>query len=491
MPYPFPLPTTSPFSFTTYLSSPTHPSLPHSASAARSVLRNLLKVYRRLRLCDRAQQLASLVSALDGYIPYLLALDAGLSGRAINGEETDILLENEVEVEWRSCITTSQVPGRDPPKVKGKGLDVEIFTVMTTLACIYTLQARHSLKGLFDIMLSTPEQRLQIITSSSRALLTAQSIHTYLNNRATSASSETATPGRTRVLLLESDSSIQAALAALAHAEATLLAVLSDDPYPAQIAQERNKADRTWMIKAPELPKVRAHLFARLCLGAAESAGRAEALLQAVSGIDKDLIKYCGNLRRVSRAKACRFFGLSADLEGETGKGIAWLNGGKQELGLSGEDEGDNADLKSASSVLKKFKQDWTERREDKRIEQGSAEWGRDAGILEEGRVIAMLKKKWTKMNDKINTQIVPPSGSLLANMPSGRGIATKDFEVPILDEETLARMRAPLSREDLGRYEEERDSSDGDEDNSERFTSAGAPGAFPGGGGGGSSDYY
>ena len=45
----------------------------------------------------------------------------------------------------------------------------------------------------------------------------------------------------------------------------------------------------------------------------------------------------------------------------------------------------------------------------------------------------------------QINTQLIPPSGPLLANMPSGREIHTpKQYIPPSLDEDTLARMRAP-----------------------------------------------
>lgn len=183
-------------------------------------------------------------------------------------------------------------------------------------------------------------------------------------------------------------------------AEATLLAVLKDDPYPAAVAQDRNQNDKEWMIKAPEIPKVRAHLFARLCLAAAEHAGNALSLLSTNSGIkgkiDADLLKYVEDLRRTGRGKACRFFGIDAELGGQTGTGIAWLQAGLRELGLESKDEG------KRGFSLGKFKKEWAEKREDRRVEKG-ADWGADAGRLEEGRVLEMLGRKWNKMNDTVS----------------------------------------------------------------------------------------
>jgi hypothetical protein len=51
---------------------------------------------------------------------------------------------------------------------------------------------------------------------------------------------------------------------------------------------------------------------------------------------------------------------------------------------------------------LGRFKKEWTEKREDKKIEKGTA-WGSDAGKLEEGRVLEMLSVKWNKMNDMVS----------------------------------------------------------------------------------------
>jgi len=127
MPYIFPLPTTSYLNFPSFLSSKTHPSLPQAASNARSVLRSILKTHKRLPLQSQSSNLSTVVSALTEYIPYLLALDSALAGKPVAGEEVEVTLEKEVEVEWRPALCPS-IPGRDPPRVKGKGLDYEVFS---------------------------------------------------------------------------------------------------------------------------------------------------------------------------------------------------------------------------------------------------------------------------------------------------------------------------------------------------------------------------
>ena len=46
---------------------------------------------------------------------------------------------------------------------------------------------------------------------------------------------------------------------------------------------------------------------------------------------------------------------------------------------------------------------------------------------------------------EQINTQVVPPSESLLASLPSGRDVfEVETYQVPRLDEDVLSRMRAP-----------------------------------------------
>ena len=393
MPYQFSLSTTSSVSFDSCVSSSSHPSLPLNATTYRSVLRNTLKKHKRLSPQSQVTNLNSVLSALNGYIPYILALDAGLSSLVVKDEEIDATLQKEIEAEWRSSIAAA-MPGRTPPRVKGQGLDYELCCVFSSFGYIYTLLARSQLHMLYGAITPTAEQRLSIISAATKHLLDANSVHAHLVNRCGENAPSGAIP--------ETSSSMQRALAELALAEATLLAVLKDDPWPGVVAQDRNKNDKEWMIKPPEIPKVRTHLFARLCLAAADHAGTAESLLKSTAGgrigrIDDALVRYTADLKRTSRAKACRFFGIDADMGGETGKGIAWLNAGEEELGFTmSQSEG------SKFQGLAKLKKDWTEKREDKKTEKGE-DWGQDAGRFEEARVIELLMKKWNKMNDTVS----------------------------------------------------------------------------------------
>jgi hypothetical protein len=392
MPYIFPLPTTSYLNFPSFLSSKTHPSLPQAASNARGVLRSILKKHKRLPLQSQSSNLSTIVSALTEYIPYLLALDSALAGKPVAGEEVEVALEKEVEVEWRPALCPS-IPGRDPPRVKGKGLDYEVFFVLTTLAYAYNALARSQLHALYSSTTPSTDQRANAIKTATKHLRNANSIHSYLVSR----SSDCKFPPQA----VDVSTSVQNALASLARAEATLLAVLVGDPYVAAVIQERNKDDKEWMIKAPDIPKVRALVFARSCLAAAEHAGRAFAMLDPrgdKSGrADDSFVKYIEDLRRTARGKACRFFGIDADLGGKTGEGIAWLRGAKKELRFAGSGKDEEKKMRGFA----KLKKEWTEKREDMKVQKGG-EWGADAGRFEEGRVIDMLEVKWVKMNDTV-----------------------------------------------------------------------------------------
>ena len=405
MPFPFVLPSTSSVSFSDHVSSDTHALLPLTATNHRAIVRNVLKKHRRLAPPSQSSNLSTVSSALTDYLPYLFALDAGLSGNSVSGEEIDIVLEHEIELEWRATLSAT-LPGRDPPRVKGRGLDYEISFVLCTLAYTHTLLSRTQLHILYASTTPTPSQRTSAITTATKHLLQANSIHTYLLNAVDRTSTVSSGTGP-----IDISAPVQSGLASLALAEATLLAVQKDDPYPAAVAQERNKNDREWMIKAPDIPKVRAHLFARLCLAAADHAGMALAMMGAGAGgegrvvvlvakkVDDGILKYVDALAKVARGKACRFLGIDAELGGKTGEGIAWLRAGKKELGLLAGEK----DVERGLKGLARFKKDWTEKREDRKIEKGG-EWGADAGRLEEGRVLDGLEKKWVKMNDTVGS---------------------------------------------------------------------------------------
>ncbi|SPN97792.1 related to PalC protein [Cephalotrichum gorgonifer] len=470
MPFPFTLPTTSAFSFSSTYTSPSHPSLPLTASTYRGVVRDALKKHKRLPPASRAPNVPSLVSSLTAYLPYLLAIDAGLrDDAAIADLRVSPKSTAPPSIEWRPTLSDPGVrTALEAPRAKLDDLDHEIAFVLLTLASCHSLLARAALHPLYDTSaaFSTPEERTTAIQVATRSLLAAAPIYEYAASRADNTAS--------RPPCADVAPPTARGLAALAVAEATLLAVLKDDPYPAAVAQDRNKQDKEWMYKAPEIAKVRAHLFARLCLAAADHAARAAALLRSAAPgkIDAELVRYVEDLRRTSRAKACRFFGIDAELGGQMGTAIAWLNAGLGELGIEARDDGGG---RKGFAGLSRLKREWSEKREDRRVEKETA-WGADGGRAEEGRVIQMLSEKWNKVNDTVGTQVIPPVGPLLAKMPAGREIHGNipPFSPPVLDRDALDAIRAPPDRsDDFGDLQ----SSD-DEDRASEKT---VVGAFPG----------
>ncbi|KAJ4524941.1 hypothetical protein HRR78_003088 [Exophiala dermatitidis] len=466
MPFPFVLSTTSRASFTDSLSSTTHPSLPSTASSRRSVLRAALKSHKRLSPSDQATNLPAVVTAIQDYLRYLLTLDLALCGKPVSGEDVDATLIREPQFAWRPTLGAGGIPGRENERIKGQGIDYEIFFVHHTLALVQNLLARQSLLGLYASTSPTTEQRTAAIQAATKYLKVAHSLHSYLLLR---AKSSTDGPLHFPPSAVDVSLEVQSALQHLTRAEFNLLCVLKDDPYPALLIQSRNKDDRDWMIRPPTIPKVRAQVLTRLCIGAAEHASLATVALKSDSyKVSKDLLEYCEGIRRASRAKACRFQALDEDMAGSTGKAIAWLRAARNGLGLEVGKDG-----AAKSSGLGKLKASWTERREDKKIEKGSASWGMDGGKLEEARIVEYLDQKMNKENDTMNIQLVPEWKPLLATLPSGMNMPIDEKWKPtVLEEDELAAMRAPPEHYDM---------ADGGSSEDEDGSPKQPVGAFPG----------
>lgn len=442
MVYAFALPTTSPLSFQSFISSSTHPSLPQSASTARHALRLALKAHKRLpRGPPQDAHLPIVLAALNEYIPFIFAISRGLNAQ--HGEadapglakesnnsppRIEITVRAEIESAWKPTLSagntlsigSSNQPGNKSirargGRVAGRGIEFEIAFTLTTLGYVLSRLARVGvLESVYATNTLVSEARTAAIQSSSRHLLQASSVHGLL-------ASSPAFAAATSSLVPDIDSTAQSALASLALAEATLLAVLKDDAYVTACIQARNPNDKEWMVKAPEIPNVRALLFARLCVRAAEYAEQAAAGLGAAGSgasrsgrIDEDVTRYASVLGRVARARACRFFGIDAELAGKVGEGIAWLQGARTHLGLRGGAGSSSAADENAQSKggFSRLKREWTERREERKIgkdagagrgEKGPLEPGDDAGRDEEGRVLSMLEAKWVKMNDTVS----------------------------------------------------------------------------------------
>jgi hypothetical protein len=271
-------------------------------------------------------------------------------------------------------------------------------------------------ESLYASTTPTAEQRTAAMQTATKYLLQASSVHDLLaSSPAFAAATSSAVP--------DIDASTQSALSKLALSEATLLAVLKDDAYIVACIQSRNPNDKEWMVRAPEIPKVRALVFARLCTRAAEYASQAAAGLGAVGSssgktcrVDEDVIRYACVLERVARARGCRFFGVDAELAGKVGEGIAWLRGARTTLALRGgagsSSTGSDEAGERSKGGFSRLKREWTERREEKKIgkdaggsrsDKGPLAPGDDAGRDEEGRVIDMLESKWVRMNDTVS----------------------------------------------------------------------------------------
>ncbi|OQE36925.1 hypothetical protein PENCOP_c011G07512 [Penicillium coprophilum] len=532
MVYAFILPTTSPLSFQSFIFSSTHPSLPQLASTARHALRLALKAHKRLPRDRQDAHLPTVLSALNEYIPYLFAISKGLSGSSDSsavqdsyalgdanlrtGEVVNITIRAEIESTWRPTLSSSgglslgssgnNVGGSGirtrNGRVSGRGIHFELAFTLTTLGYVLSRMARAGiLTALYASSTPSAEVRTAAVQTATRYLLQASSVHNLLASSPTFTAATVSTAP-------ELESATQSALASLALAEATLLAVLKDDAYVAACIQSRNPNDKDWMVHAPEIPKVRALLFARLCVRAAEYAEQAAAGLGAVGSasgragrVDDDLVGYTRVLARVARARACRFFGVNAEISGKVGEGIAWLRAARTPLGLRGAGSSQEDAAGSGSSTrggLSRLKREWTERREERRVtkdaggsrsEKGPLNAGDDAGRDEEGQVLAMLETKWVKMNDTINTQLIPPSAPLLSNLPSGRDIHSQPapYQPPSLDEDQLMRMRAPPDE----KYDIQFGSDDDSEDDAAQPDGRGTPGAFPDRSATASSVYY
>ncbi|KAF1739061.1 pH-response regulator protein palC [Beauveria bassiana] len=481
MPYPFVLPTTSAFAFSNAFTSDSHPSLPLSASTYRGVVRDALKKHKRLGASAQNANLGSVVSAIDAYLPYLLAIEAGLARRPVGatGQLVAVTATNAPRIEWRPTLSGEVVPGRERARVKIASLEHEVCFVLSTLAFAQVATARACLQPLYSTTGSVlgAQQRTTAITTATKHLLEVASIYDYIARRSETPTAAPQGPPPPPPCVDISPSTARA-MSSLALAEATLLAILKDDPYPAAVAQDRNVNDTEWMYKAPDIPKVRAHLFARLALAASEHAAKAVALCQSgvaapgiSSKISPHLIKYMEDLRRTSRAKACRFFGIDAELGGETADGIGWARAGLQELGV---DVSEKSKKNSGGLRFGRLKKEFKERREDRRVDGDGSAWGSDAGKLEETRILELLDAKWSKINDTMNTKAVPSPATLLPKMPSGRDIHTiKPYSPPSLGLDMLDAMRVPPERED---------NLDGDlSSDADEPLPSNPPGAYPG----------
>ena len=406
------------------------------------MVREVLKKQKRLTPRAQAANLPHVQSVLEEYLPFVVTLETGLKRTDGGGESppdggprespTDELAnsvviqrsgeEEEIEVEWRPTLTgRASIPGRERSRVKDDGIGYELGMVLLTIAYTYTSLAREMISG------ETTTTTTTAIQTATKHLLRAASIHEAVADRCRRR--------RDSAPMMELTTAVQSALASIALAEATLLAVLKDDPYAAAVTKESDPNNREWMMRAPNLPRVRAHLLARLCMAAAESLDQAMASLtttgmiifipdrkkkkkkkkRKMDKIDGRLLEYVGGRRRCARAMTCRFLAIDAELRDQPGSAIGWLQTARIELGANGNDDPSNSNLinrgNETNAVGKGPISGWKHRRHltpsflsssSSSSSSSSIERHSDGGRGMELIIIQSLMIKWEKINDTV-----------------------------------------------------------------------------------------
>jgi hypothetical protein len=442
MPFPFTVSTTSQLSFQSHFTSSTHPSLPALTTSQRSVVRAALKSHKRLSANDQSINLAQLISIITAYLRHLCSLDLALSGKAISNEDVDIALTHEIEVEWRPTLTYPSMPGRETERLKGRGLDFEIYFVHHSLALLHGLQARQALAPLYAQITPSPESQLSAVQSASKSFKTAFTLHNYLTSRSSSD------PPTFPLNAIDISPTLQSALAILSHAELTLLAILKDDPYPSLIIQSLNPNDKDWMVAAPKIPKVRTQVLRRLCIGASTLASSTNSLLKTIAKVSKQLIEYTSTLTQVCLAKSHRFAALDATMANETGKAVAFLNAGFHVLGKS---PPESSSRPSFSRLKDKFSNSHSKPGTSEKFESPFSPSQDPASLNLEIAILTHLHTSLTKELNTINIQLVPDWRSLTATLPSAMVLPVDEkwsFEDMVLSEAEIAGMRGSVDIE-------------------------------------------
>lgn len=220
------------------------------------------------------------------------------------------------------------MPGREAVIPRVVGLHIEVALVLSSVAVVSFLLRRAQIAELYSIGILSTDQRTTAMKAAIKYYIDARNIYPYILSLVPLSASKD-TP-------VDIQPSTISALAFLALAEATLIAVLNDDPYAIAVADDRNEQNNEWMYKASAITKVRAVLLARMSLAAAENASQASVLL-AESGslrLDSDLIKYVDNLHRTAGGKTAGFLDINTGPD-QTGEALAWLKGSRKILGFA------------------------------------------------------------------------------------------------------------------------------------------------------------
>lgn len=318
---------------------------------SRAQLRNRLKAFKRANELQKKLQLQELLTLAENYYRELARLQQLLDSKAV---ETIA----ELATQWTAIpdLLPQTIPsGKHLGKTSIKGLPSELAQTTFLLGLVH-----FCIGNSFE---ESPDNT-PLLKRHTANLTTSASIFCSLSVPAARA------------------------LAELAHAEATLLAVLPMDPYPSYLSvttaggiikiSAGDHSGKEWLYTPPPKPKgVKALLIARLCIAASDHAIRAGAYIQDDKGMGK-LKKYSEKLSKEAKAKACRFLGVDAEGSGRAGEGIGWIKAGR--LTLKGHE-------------------------------------------CEEEEILKELEARWTSANDKYGFEKVINEKELLSKVPSGRDV--------------------------------------------------------------------
>ncbi|KAK9461397.1 uncharacterized protein V1516DRAFT_691372 [Lipomyces oligophaga] len=161
--FPFSLPTTGAFSFSSHISSTEYYQLLADADVHRAHLRDILKRAKR----NNTQDVIEVVKTLEDYIPILFSIQTGID----NGE---LSLDSEIVTTWRMPISPSQFHKMgDNQRISGSTIVYEISMTLLTYALSLMSLAEETFQA------SDSDDKWKQCTAH---LLSAQSVLTYLNS---------------------------------------------------------------------------------------------------------------------------------------------------------------------------------------------------------------------------------------------------------------------------------------------------------------------
>ena len=476
MPFPFTLPTVSPVSFSTHYISLAYPSLPLACSTHRGILRDSLKSHKRLPAPAQGANIKHIISVTTEYLSYLQFLYKALQ----LGDVSPIPTAPEIGTAWTPTLASTTrfgVPS-SRERARGRGLEYEIFWAYSTLAYAHSIQARVLLIGFLSPPSSSPSPETsstsQLLPQAINHVLTSASIFNYLLSLPPPKNWQPGNEKNTLSLPHNISQPMLSSLASISLASATLLAVLKTDPYPTYLAitsnTRKNDNDhaysKEYLYNPPNPPKgVKALLFSRLCVAASEHATKAQGAISDIiraGTVNEDYVRYIDELRRAAKARGCRFLGVDAEAQGRLGEGIAWIKLARETLtgsvsassSSTGEQEGKGK--KTLASRMEKLRLSKSPPSPLSTFSSHTAASGNGGGlplhldpctVYSELQVIESLDAKWTKMNDKLIFEKVPPTNSLIAKIPGGREVHTVQQFAPVqLGEDSVNQLRRGVS---------------------------------------------